>query len=103
MARQDLELRRDIHAYDTLAWVCFKKGMLAEAEPTMQKALARGTREASLLYHAGMIARAGGDPERAKDCFTRAREINPHSIPLRWLRWMDSENGEASHGGPPSN
>ena len=97
LARKDLELRHDIHAYDTLAWVCFKKGMPAEAESAMQRALARGTREATLLYHAGMIARAGGDSGRAKDYFTRAREINPHSIPLRWLRWMDAENVEASH------
>jgi tetratricopeptide (TPR) repeat protein len=102
LARKDLDLRRDIHAFDTLAWVCFKKGMQAEAEQMMQKALARGTREATLLYHAGMIARAGGDPERAKDCFTRAREINPHSIPLRWLRWMDSQTGKASHSRTPS-
>jgi tetratricopeptide (TPR) repeat protein len=102
LARKDLELRRDIHAYDALAWVCFKKDMLAEAERMMQKALARGTREATLLYHAGMIARAGGDRERAKDCFTRAREINPHSIPLRWLRWMDSQAGAAPRGTPPS-
>ena len=90
LARKDLELRCDLHAYDTLAWVCFKRGMLIEAESAMKQALSRGTREATLFYHAGMIARAGGDPARAKDCFTRAREINPHSIPLRWLRWMDS-------------
>ena len=99
LARKDLELRRDVHAYDTLAWVCFKKGMLSEAESAMQKALTRGTREALLFYHAGMIARAAGDPARAKDFFTRAREINPHSIPLRWLRWMDSEHVESDARG----
>jgi tetratricopeptide (TPR) repeat protein len=99
LARKDLILRRDIHSYDTLAWVCFKKGMLAEAESAIQKALARGTREATLFYHAGMIARAGGDSGRAKDYFTRARDINPHSIPLRWLRWMDTDDGETSPEG----
>jgi tetratricopeptide (TPR) repeat protein len=94
LARKDLLLRHDLEAYDTLAWVCFKTGLLAEAESAMQKALVRGTRNATLLYHAGMIARAGGDIGRAKDYFCRARDINPHSIPLRWLRWMDTENGE---------
>jgi tetratricopeptide (TPR) repeat protein len=93
LARKDLELRRDVHGYDALAWVCFQKGMLPEAERAMRKALAHGTREATLFYHAGMIARAGGDPVRAKDFFTRARDINPHSIPLRWLRWMNSIDG----------
>jgi len=92
LARKDLELRRDVHAYDTLAWVSFKKGLMPEAEAATRKALARGTREATLLYHAGMIARAGGDTARAKDCFTRARAINPRAIPLRWLRWMDAED-----------
>ncbi len=91
LARKDLELRRDIHAFDTLAWVCFQKGMLPEAEAAMKSALARGTREATLLYHAGMIARASGDLARAKDGFTRARATNPHAIPLRWLRWLDSK------------
>jgi tetratricopeptide (TPR) repeat protein len=77
LARKDLELRRDVHAYDTLAWVCFKKGLQKEAEATMQKALVQSTSEAPLFYHAGMIARAGGDQDRAKTYFARARAINP--------------------------
>jgi tetratricopeptide (TPR) repeat protein len=77
LARKDLELRRDVHAYDTLAWVCFKKGLQTEAEAAMEKALAQGTSEAPLLYHAGRIARAGGDQDRAKTYFARARAINP--------------------------
>ena len=59
LARKDLELRQDLHAYDTLAWVCFKKGLQKEAEAAMEKALSQGTAEAPLLYHAAMIARAG--------------------------------------------
>lgn len=91
VARRDLELRHDVHAYDTLAWVCFKKGMLPEAEAAMTRALARDTREATLLYHAGMIARASGDIPRARTHFTQARAINPYAIPLRWLRWMETK------------
>ena len=37
VARKDLELRKDIHGYDTLAWVCFKKGLQTEAETAMEK------------------------------------------------------------------
>ena len=91
LARKDLELRHDVHAYDTLAWVCFQKEMLAEAESAIRSATARGTREAVLFYHAGMIARASGDPARAKAYFTQARDINPRAIPRRWLRWLGSE------------
>ena len=78
LAREDLELRHDIHAYDTLAWACFQKGLLPEADRMMEKALARGTQEASLFHHAGMIARAVGDRARAESLLARARTLNPY-------------------------
>jgi tetratricopeptide (TPR) repeat protein len=77
LARNDLALRHDIHAYDTLAWVCFKKGLQKEAEAAIEKALAQRTAEPPLFFHAGMIARAGGDQVRADTYFARARAINP--------------------------
>ena len=78
LARKDIELRRDIHAYDTLAWACFKKGLLPEAEAAMTKALARGTQDASLFQHAGAIARAVGDIAKADTYDARARDLNPY-------------------------
>ena len=78
LARKDLELRQDVHAFDTLAWVCFKKGLQREAEATMPKALARGTQDASLFHHAGLIARAGGDRAEAEEHLARARALNPY-------------------------
>jgi tetratricopeptide (TPR) repeat protein len=77
LARKDLELRHDLHASDTLAWVCFKKGLQKEAEAAIEKALAQATAEAPLFYHAAMIAQAGGDQARAGKYFTRARSVNP--------------------------
>ena len=77
LARKDLELRQDLHAYDTLAWVCFKKGLQIVAETVMEKALSQGTTEAPLLYHAAKIAQAAGDQERAKKYFAQARSANP--------------------------
>jgi len=77
LARKDLELRQDVHAYDTLAWVCFKKGLQKEAVAAMEKALSQGTAEAPLLYHAAMIARADGHLARADQYLARARSINP--------------------------
>ncbi len=90
LARADLALRHDVHAHDTLAWVCFKKGLQTEAESEMREALKHETREATLLYHAGIIARTGGDLARARDCFTQARSLNPLAVPLRWLRWTEA-------------
>ena len=80
LARKDLQLRHDIHAHDTLAWACFKKGLLDEAGREMALAMARGTQEASLFLHAGTIARAQGDPARAEALLARARTLNPYSM-----------------------
>lgn len=91
LARKDLELRSDVHAYDTLAWVCFKHDMLPEAESALKSALAKGTHDATLFYHAGMISRAAGELVQAKDYFNRARAINPYSIPVSLLPWLESK------------
>ena len=77
LAKKDLELRRDLFGYDALAWVCFKKGALPEAEKAMAKALGHGTQAAPLYYHAGMIAKASGDADRAEAFFSHARKLNP--------------------------
>ena len=44
----------------------------------MDKALALGTRDAHLYYHAGMIALKQGDQEQAREYLEQALEINPH-------------------------
>ncbi len=80
LARKDLELRHDVHGYDTLAWICFKKGLLPEASRIMEKALERGTQEAPLLHHASVIARATGDKARADELLARARDLNPYLV-----------------------
>ena len=89
IARKDLELRQDVHAYDTLAWVCYKAGRLDEAAEIMPKALARGTQDASMYSHAGLIARARDDKGEAKAMFLQARAINPLTVPVRWIRWLE--------------
>ena len=44
----------------------------------MQQALRLGTKDASLLYHAGMIAHGLGDIERAQQYLRQALETNPY-------------------------
>ncbi len=80
LVRDDLELRKDVHGYDALAWVCYKKGLQAEAEAAMTTALAQKTQEAPLFFHASKIARAGGDTDRAEALLARARELNPYLV-----------------------
>jgi len=90
LARADLEIRHDALSYGALAWVCFQKGMQAEAASSMRTALAAGPEDARLLFKAGLIARAGGDAGAARDCFRRARAANPRAVPRRWVRWLES-------------
>jgi tetratricopeptide (TPR) repeat protein len=73
-----LAKRRDIYTYDTLAWVYYKNGRVAEAEKAMHQALRLGTQDASLLFHAGMIARRLGKTNVAKDYLQRALALNPY-------------------------
>lgn len=81
LARRELKTRHDIYAYDTLAWVCFKKGRLQEADEAMRNALKRGAQDAKLFYHAGRIAYARGDRSRAKTYLARALACNPYFHP----------------------
>jgi tetratricopeptide (TPR) repeat protein len=78
LARKDLELRQDVLAHDTLAWVCYKKGLLDEAEGEMAKALSRGLQTAQIYHHAGAIAKASGELMRAEAYFSVAKRLNPY-------------------------
>ena len=78
LARRELTVRRDIYAYDLLAWTLSKNGRHAEAQAAMTSALRLGTHDARLYYHAGMIAHALGDTDRARTYLTRALALNPH-------------------------
>ncbi len=76
-ARKDLTLRSGIHAHDALAWALYKNGDAAEASAECEKALATGTRDPHLLYHAGMIRMATGDIAGGKTAMQEAADVNP--------------------------
>ena len=77
-ARAELEIRRDIHGHDALAWALYKAGKLEEALAPMTEALRLGTRDARLFFHAGMIHRGLGHTEQARAFLARALSTNPH-------------------------
>jgi predicted Zn-dependent protease len=76
-ARKDLELRKSIYAWDTLAWALYKNGQAAEAAEAAGKALATGTRDPHLLYHAGLIRLAAGDILGGRTALQEATAVNP--------------------------
>ena len=77
VARQGLETRRDVYGYDVLAWVLFRLGRLGEARDASDRALAMGTPDSRLWFHAGMISAGRGDDERARTELTRALALHP--------------------------
>jgi tetratricopeptide (TPR) repeat protein len=77
LARKELEVRKDVYAYDVLAWTLYKNGDLAGARAAAAKALRLGTRDARLFFHAGMIHHRLGDRARAREYLGLALATNP--------------------------
>lgn len=78
LARKELEVRRDVYAWDVLAWALLKSGRPEEAQVAMVEALRPGTRDARLFFHAGMIHARLGDLTTARDQLARALAVNPY-------------------------
>jgi len=78
LARKELESRQDIYAYDLLAWALYKNDRPQEALAAMTEALKLGTRDARLLFHAGMMHQRLGNTTQAQDYLRRALMTNPH-------------------------
>jgi tetratricopeptide (TPR) repeat protein len=78
LAQRELDYRRDIYAYDVVAWNLFKNGKAEEAREAVSQALKLGTQDAKLHYHAGMIYQRLGEKEKAREHLRRALSINPH-------------------------
>ena len=82
-ARTDIVNRRDVYGYDLLAWAAYKAGRLDAARNAAAAALSRGTEDATLFYHAGMIAVAAGDSTAGRSLLARALTLNPLFSPTQ--------------------
>lgn len=82
LARREIETRQDVGAWALLAWALHKTGRSRDALDPLGRALALGTRDARLLYRAGMIHLGAGDAARARDFLARALATNPRFHPL---------------------
>ena len=77
-ARRDLELRQSAGAWDALAWALHKRGDHAAALDAAKKALANGSADTHLIYHAAMIHISAGEVAQGGLLLKRCAEINPH-------------------------
>jgi tetratricopeptide (TPR) repeat protein len=77
IAQAEFEVRDDVYSYDALAWVLHRNGKTEEARKPMERALVLRTPEPAFYFHAGMIALASGDKEKAKAHLEHALALNP--------------------------
>lgn len=77
MTERELKGRKDVYGYDAYAWCLYRAGRAAEAVEPMRKALALGTVDPLLEFHAGEIARAAGDTAGARRHLERALKLDP--------------------------
>lgn len=76
LAQRELDYRRDVYAYDVLAWNLFRNAKYDEARDAIEKALRLGTQDAKLFYHAGMIYYRLAELVKSKDFLNRALATN---------------------------
>ena len=81
LARKEFEVRSDIYTWDALSWALYKNGRFREAAEASAHALRLGTKDATLLFHAGMISAHTGEQARAAEQLAQAITINPHFHP----------------------
>jgi tetratricopeptide (TPR) repeat protein len=72
LAERELSVRTDVYGYDAYAWALLANGRAADADVAMRQALAVGTQDSLLDYHAGMIGLALGDEGRAEAFLEKA-------------------------------
>lgn len=78
LADAELAVRHDVFGYDLQAWALYKNHRYDEAKQAAVKALALGTPDARLLYHAGMIDAALGNDTTSIAELRSALRISPN-------------------------
>ena len=77
-AKRALAKRPTLYANDVMAWALYQAGQYSEAYDFSRQALQLGTRDALLLFHAGMIAERLSRTAEAQTDLEQALSINPN-------------------------
>jgi tetratricopeptide (TPR) repeat protein len=77
LAEAELKVRGGPYTDDAHAWALYRAGKLAEARAASDRALRHGTKDATLLYHAGAIRIATGDVDGGEKLVREALALNP--------------------------
>lgn len=77
LAREEVAERKDVYAYDALAWVLYHSGEYDDARDAAEQAMSLGTRDATIYFHAGLIYSELGVKDKAAAALRKVQEINP--------------------------
>ena len=72
LAEAELLQRQDIFTEDAAAWAMSANGRIVEAQAHMAAALATGTEDARLFFHAAVISQKAGQTDLSQQWFARA-------------------------------
>ncbi|WEH19128.1 tetratricopeptide repeat protein [Streptomyces sp. VNUA24] len=81
-AEAEWKRRETVHTADALAWALHVNGRDDEALPYARRATATGYRDATFLYHRGMVENAAGDRRKARASLKEALDLNAGFSPL---------------------
>ena len=81
LVEQEMNKRVDVFTRDALAWALAANGRLGEANKQIRHALAEGTKDARLFYHAGAILAKSGDRQEARLMLQKAFSIKQMLLP----------------------
>jgi tetratricopeptide (TPR) repeat protein len=86
LARAEYRRRKDVYTTDVLALALYRNGQFAEADQLARRAVADGSLDARLLYHAGLIrsavARDEAGKAEARSSMSDALRRNPGFDPI---------------------
>lgn len=77
IAASEHDARKDIYTADVYAWCLYRKGRFAEAKAAIGEAMRLKTKDARILYHAGMIEKALGKNREAVRLLKAGLELDP--------------------------
>jgi tetratricopeptide (TPR) repeat protein len=90
LAQNELAARADVFTHDALAWAFAAAGRPREAYQEIQKALAEGTQDARLLFHATIISSQAGHAEEAAQWFGKTAGMLPLLLPSEQKQFQQS-------------
>ena len=103
LARAELDSRSDVFTHDALAWSLAATGNLTEAWSEMQCALAEGTEDGRLFFHAAMIASQAGHAPDAERWLRKASELSRLLLPSERNELQNAARGAEKKASVASN